>query len=91
MSKLITCIWFSKSDGEEAVKYYVDTFQSAPGHHEGKLGDVTKAPKASEEVSGRPEGSVLTAECELDGISFMALNGGPVDMFKLNGAISYIS
>ena len=54
------------------------------------MGDITKAPKAVEEVSGRPEGSVLTAECELDGISFMLLNGGPNDQFKLNGATSFI-
>lgn len=51
---------------------------------------MTKAPKPSEEVSGRPEGSVLTAECDLDGISFMALNGGPLDHFKLTGATSFI-
>lgn len=90
MSKLITCIWFANNDGEEAANYYIDTFNSAPGNHEAKLGDITKAPKASEEVSGRPEGSVLTAECEIDGISFMFLNGGPMEQFKLNGGTSFI-
>jgi len=90
MSKLITCLWFAKNNGEEAAKYYIDTFNSAPGVHEAKMGDITKSPKASEEVSGRPEGSVLTAEYELDGISFMALNGGPMDQFKLTGGTSYI-
>jgi predicted 3-demethylubiquinone-9 3-methyltransferase (glyoxalase superfamily) len=90
MSKLITCIWFANNDGEEAAKYYIDTFNSAPGDHSAKMGDITKSPKASEEVSGRPEGSVMTAECEIDGISFMFLNGGPVEQFKLNGATSYI-
>jgi predicted 3-demethylubiquinone-9 3-methyltransferase (glyoxalase superfamily) len=90
MSKLITCIWFAKNDGEEAAKYYIDTFNSAPGEHSAKMGDITKTPKAVEEVGGTTEGSVLTAEYELDGISFMALNGGPVDQFKLNGATSYI-
>lgn len=90
MSKLITCIWFANNDGEDAANYYIDTFNSAPGSHQAKMGDITKNPKASEEVSGRPEGSVMTAECELDGISFMFLNGGPVDEFKLTGATSYI-
>ncbi len=90
MSRLITCIWFANNDGEIAAKYYVDTFNSAPGEHTAKLGDITKNPKAFEEVSGRPEGSVQTAECELDGISFMFLNGGPVEQFKLNGATSHI-
>jgi predicted 3-demethylubiquinone-9 3-methyltransferase (glyoxalase superfamily) len=32
----------------------------------------------------------MTAECELDGISFMFLNGGPFDQYNLNGATSYI-
>lgn len=90
MSKLITCLWFANNNGEEAVKYYLDTFNSAPGEHSAKMGDITKAPKASEEVSGRPEGSVLTAECEIDGISFMFLNGGPLEQFKLNGSTSFI-
>lgn len=90
MSKLITCLWFANNNGEEAVKYYLDTFNSAPGDHEAKLGDITKSPKASEDVSGRPEGSVLTAECEIDGVSFMFLNGGPYDAYKLNGSTSFI-
>ncbi len=91
MSKLITCIWFVNNDGEEAINYYIDTFKSAPGNHEAKLGDITKAPKPTDEIPGsRPEGSVLTSECELDGISFMALNGGPFGEYKLNGSTSFI-
>jgi predicted 3-demethylubiquinone-9 3-methyltransferase (glyoxalase superfamily) len=90
MSKLITCIWFANNDGETAAKYYIDTFNSAPGEHHAKMGDITKAPKGVEEASGRPAGSILTAELELDGISFMLLNGGPVDQFKLTGGTSYI-
>lgn len=90
MSKLITCIWFALNNGEEAAQYYIDTFNAAPGEHSAKMGDMTKSPKASEEVSGRPQGSVLTAECEIDGISFMFLNGGPMEQFKLTGGTSYI-
>ncbi len=90
MSKLITCIWFANNDGEEAANYYIETFKKAPGEHTAKLGDITKAPKGVEEVGGQPEGSILTAEYELDGINFMALNGGPVEQFKLTGATSYI-
>lgn len=90
MSKLITCIWFINNDGEEAIKYYIDAFNSAPGSHEAKLGDITKTPKESVEASGRPEGSIMTAEAEIDGISFMALNGGPFEQFKLNGSTSFI-
>ena len=90
MSRLITCIWFAKNNGEEAVNYYLDTFNNAPGDHKATVGDNTKSPKASEEVSGIPAGSVMTAECEIDGVSFMFLNGGPMEQFKLNGGTSYI-
>ncbi len=90
MSRLITCIWFANNNGEEAVKYYIDTFNAAPGEHSAILGDITKAPKASQEVSGMPAGSVMTAECELDGTSFMFLNGGAMEQFKLNGSTSFI-
>lgn len=90
MSKLITCLWFANNNGEEAANYYIDTFKNAPGNHEAKLGDITKTPKETVEVSGRPEGSVMTIECELDGTSFMFLNGGPVEQFKLNGSTSFI-
>lgn len=90
MSKLITCIWFANNNGEEAANYYIDTFTKAPGEHTAKIGDITKAPKASAEISGIPEGSVMTAECGIDGTSFMFLNGGPVEQFKLSGGTSYI-
>lgn len=90
MSKLITCIWFVNNNGEEAINHYIETFNSAPGEHYAKLGDITRAPKTSEEVSGRPEGSILTVEAEIDGISFMALNGGPNGQFILNGSTSFI-
>lgn len=90
MSRLITCIWFANNNGAEATKYYVETFNAAPGQHEAKFGDVTKSPKASEEVSGIPAGSDMTNECEVDGTSFMFLNGGPMEQFKLNGGTSFI-
>ncbi|MCE7897933.1 MAG: VOC family protein [bacterium] len=90
MSRLITCLWFANNNGEEAVEYYMNIFNKAPGEHSAVVGDITRSPKASEEVSGRPEGSVMTAECEIDGISFMFLNGGPMEQFKINGGTSYI-
>jgi predicted 3-demethylubiquinone-9 3-methyltransferase (glyoxalase superfamily) len=91
MLRLINCIWFAKNNGEEAANYYVDTFNSAPGgYHKGQLGDITKVPQASSEISGMTAGSAMTAECILDGANFMFLNGGPVDQFKLTGAISFI-
>jgi len=91
MSKITNCIWFVNSNGEEAANYYVETFNSAPGGgHNGKIGDITKAPKSAEEISKIPSGTVMTIEYELDGSKFMALNGGPLEQFKLNGSVSFI-
>ena len=88
---MINCIWFAQNNGEEAVNYYIETFNSAPGgNHKGQLGDITKVPKASSEISGMTEGSTMTAECILDGVNFMALNGGAVEQFKLTGGVSFI-
>ena len=79
MNKLRTNLWFD-SEAEEAARFYVDIFRDA------KLGAITLYPKAGEEVSGKPPGSVLTVEFELFGNPFVALNGGPI--FKFNEAIS---
>lgn len=91
MSKLFNCLWFVNNNGEEAVNYYVDTFNSAPGgRHSAKLGDITRTTKAGEELSGVPAGTLSTIECEIDGVKFMALNGGLVEQFRLNGSVSFV-
>jgi predicted 3-demethylubiquinone-9 3-methyltransferase (glyoxalase superfamily) len=38
--------------------------------------------------TGRPVGSVLTIEFEIEGQKFVALNGGP--LFKFNESISFV-
>lgn len=81
MQKIIPSLWFD-SQAEEAARFYVSVFKNA------KMGAITYYPKAAEEVSGKKAGSVMTAEFELDGQQFLALNGGPV--FKLSEAISFI-
>jgi predicted 3-demethylubiquinone-9 3-methyltransferase (glyoxalase superfamily) len=47
---------------------------------------VSRYGKEGFEIHGRPAGSVMTVEFELDGVRFTALNGGPV--FKFTEAIS---
>ena len=44
--------------------------------------------ESGEKASGRPKGSVMTVEFELDGQEFVALNGGP--HFKFTEAISFV-
>lgn len=79
MQKITPCLWFD-SQAEEAVNYYITLFNHA------KITRITHYDKASAEVSGQPEGSVLTVAFELDGNEFVAMNGGPI--FKFTEAIS---
>lgn len=73
------CLWFD-TEAEEAARYYTGIFRNS------RIDTITRYGKAGFEVHGRPEGSVMTVEFELDGEPFLALNGGP--HFKFNEAIS---
>jgi predicted 3-demethylubiquinone-9 3-methyltransferase (glyoxalase superfamily) len=81
MKKLIPHLWFD-DQAEEAVRFYTDIFPKSKVHH------TVRYPEAAQEVSGRPAGSVMTIDFELDGQPFVALNGGPE--FKFNEAISFL-
>ncbi len=81
MQKITPCLWFD-DNGEEAVDLYTSIFKNS------RKGDITRYDKAGAEVSGRPEGSVMTVEFEIEGQQFMALNGGPI--FKFNESVSFM-
>lgn len=80
MQKITPCLWFD-TQAEEAANFYTSIFKNS------KIGQISRYDKASAEVSGRPEGSVLVVSFQLEGQDFMALNGGPV--FKFSEAISF--
>ena len=80
MQKIIPCLWFD-SNAEEAVNFYSGIFKNA------KIGKVSRYGEAGHEIHGKPAGTVLTIEFELNGQTFTALNGGPV--FKFNEAVSF--
>lgn len=82
--KIVPYLWFV-GQAEEAANLYVDAF-SAIGE-EASIGHISRYGEATEEVSGIPQGNVLTVEFELAGQRFIALNGGPE--FKFTPAISY--
>jgi predicted 3-demethylubiquinone-9 3-methyltransferase (glyoxalase superfamily) len=69
------------NEAEEAAKFYVSVFKNS------KLGKVSRYGKEGFEVHGRPAGTVMTAEFELEGQKLVALNGGP--HFKFNEAVSF--
>jgi predicted 3-demethylubiquinone-9 3-methyltransferase (glyoxalase superfamily) len=79
MNKVRVNFWFD-TEAEEAARFYTGIFK------ESKLGAVTYYPDAGQEITGKPPGSVLTVEFQLNGQSFIALNGGP--QFKFNEALS---
>jgi predicted 3-demethylubiquinone-9 3-methyltransferase (glyoxalase superfamily) len=70
-------LWFN-DNAEEAVQFYVSVFRNA------KAGTVTRW---GEGGPGKP-GSVLTATFTIEGIEFVALNGGPQHPFT--DAISFV-
>ena len=80
MQKITPCLWFD-SNAEEAVNFYTSIFKDS------KIGRISRYGEAGYEIHGKPSGTVLTIEFELNGQAFTALNGGP--MFKFNEAISF--
>ena len=79
MSKITPFLWFD-DNAEEAAKFYVSIFKNS------KITGVSRYGEAAAKASGRPKGSVMTVDFELEGQPFVALNGGPV--FSFTPAIS---
>ena len=80
LQKITPCLWFDTA-AEEAVNFYISVFEN------GRIHKTTRYTEEGFEVHGRPAGSVMTIEYELDGTKFTALNGGP--MFRFNEAVSF--
>ncbi len=78
--KTIPCLWFD-SQAEEAAKFYVSIFKNS------KIIGLSHYGEASAKASGKPKGSVMTVDFEIEGRKFLALNGGPV--FRFTPAISF--
>jgi predicted 3-demethylubiquinone-9 3-methyltransferase (glyoxalase superfamily) len=77
MQKITPFLWFDNR-AEEAVNFYTSIFKNST---------VGKISRYGEAGPG-PAGSVMTAEFELDGMKFLALNGGP--HFKFTEAVSFV-
>lgn len=80
MDGIQPCLWFN-GNGEEAVQFYTSLFKNS------RVGKKAYCTKSVAEVSGNKEGSVLTVEFEIEGLSILALNGGPD--FKHTPAFSF--
>jgi len=75
MQRISPCLWFDKQ-AEEAVDFYLSIFKNAKIKSTTRFGEAGPGPK----------GSVMVIAFELDGMEFIALNGGPI--FKFNEALS---
>jgi len=65
-SKIKPFLWF-EDQAEEAATFYTSVFRNS------KMGRISRFPAGSP----RPAGMAMTAEFELEGQPFVALNGGP--------------
>ncbi len=82
MQKITPCLWFDKNC-EEAVNFYTKTFPNS------SIGVIKRYPEGmTEEPMQGMGGKILTVVFELDGYSFMALDGGPT--FKMNPSVSFL-
>jgi predicted 3-demethylubiquinone-9 3-methyltransferase (glyoxalase superfamily) len=77
MQRITPFLWFD-TQAEDAMNFYVSVFKNS------KVLSVNRYGKGAP----MPEGSVLTASFELNGLRFVALNGGP--MYKFSPATSFV-
>jgi predicted 3-demethylubiquinone-9 3-methyltransferase (glyoxalase superfamily) len=77
MSKPTPFLWFD-NDAEDAMNFYVSIFPNS------KVLSTTRYPAGGP----TPAGTVMTAQFQLDGQDFIALNGGPSHEFS--DAISFV-
>jgi predicted 3-demethylubiquinone-9 3-methyltransferase (glyoxalase superfamily) len=88
MKKVTPFLWFD-TQAEEAMNFYVDTFNGAPyKKQESRIVDITRYEKGMDAPGADAlEGKVITGIFELAGQRFMALDGGPI--FKFTEATSF--
>jgi predicted 3-demethylubiquinone-9 3-methyltransferase (glyoxalase superfamily) len=81
MQKITPFLWFN-GDAEQAAKFYTSVFKKS------KILAITRYPESAAKGTGRPRGSVMTVEFDIEGQRFTGLNGG--SNFKFNQAISFV-
>jgi predicted 3-demethylubiquinone-9 3-methyltransferase (glyoxalase superfamily) len=80
--EIVPCIWLD-DQAEQAAAFYLKAFG------DGRVLGTSHYPQSRDNPSGRPRGSVLTVDLELQGRRFTLLNGGPI--FKPNPSVSFFA
>lgn len=78
MQNITPFLWFD-NNAEEAMKFYMSIFKDSKVINITRYGDAGPGPK----------GTVMTTRFELNGLEFVALNGGP--QFKFTEAVSFVA
>lgn len=81
IQKISPFLWYD-NEAEDAAKFYCSIFKNS------KMDKITRYPEKAADRIGREPGSVMTVEFTLDGVQFVALNGGP--QFKFTEAVSFV-
>lgn len=81
MQKITPFLWFDDK-AEEAASFYCSIFKDS------KVGSITRYEGEGAKASGRPAGTVMTVEFELEGLKFVGMNAGP--HFKFTEAVSFV-
>jgi predicted 3-demethylubiquinone-9 3-methyltransferase (glyoxalase superfamily) len=78
--RIAPCLWFD-TEAEDAAKFYCTVFDNS------RIVTVSRYGEEGHDIHGKPAGTVMAVEFQLDGQTFAALNGGP--QFKFSEAISF--
>jgi predicted 3-demethylubiquinone-9 3-methyltransferase (glyoxalase superfamily) len=78
MKKITPFLWFN-GNAEEAMNFYVSVFKNSKILGVTRYGDAGPGPK----------GTIMTANFELNGQEFVALNGGP--QYTFSPAVSFVA
>ena len=76
IQKITPFLWFD-NNAEEAIHFYTSIFKNS------KIGTVSRYGDGGP----GPKGTIMSATFELEGLEFMALNGGP--QFRFTEAVSF--
>jgi predicted 3-demethylubiquinone-9 3-methyltransferase (glyoxalase superfamily) len=78
--KITPFLWFD-TQAEEAAKFYTSVFEDS------RIARISRYSEIGHATHGKKAGSVLTVEFEIEGQTFIALNGGP--NFRFSEAVSF--
>lgn len=81
MNKIWTCIWVDK-EAEELSEFYQKVFANS------SINGISHYPKATEKVSGKKAGTVMTVEMKIENLNLLILNGG--SFYKFNPSFSFM-